>query len=75
MLVNILNAVQAMIMWPTVLMHILITMQGKPSGGKRPVALMPYIPRLVERTHKGGCRQWTAAQAAFAATPSVARRL
>ena len=55
---GLLNMVEGCRAWPTHTLSNTIILMGKPTGGSRPIALMPMLYRLWSKTRKPAIQQW-----------------
>ena len=55
---RIFAAMEAERTWSFDLLRVLIVFLAKPAGGERPIALMPMLMRLWDRTRRGVLQQW-----------------
>ena len=55
---DFLNLVEATGDWPTAVSGVLLFLIPKPSGGRRPVAVMATIARIWEKARRPTIRQW-----------------
>ena len=57
-LATLLNMVEACGSWPTHILANTIILMGKPTGGSRPIALMPMLYRIWTKARKKQIQEW-----------------
>ena len=57
---DFLNAVESKGAWPEAVADVIVHLTPKPSGGRRPIAVLATVARIWERARKPVMRQWAA---------------
>ena len=60
-LANLLNTIEKEVAWPHQMLFNMVVLMGKPTGGCRPIALMPMLYRIWTKVRKPDMQQWEAA--------------
>ena len=57
-LANLLNCIEQEMAWPIQVLYNFVVLMGKPTGGTRPIALMPMIYRIWTKIRRPLISRW-----------------